>query len=117
MAVRKATDAELRILIHANEKVVVKFTKKDCVICERMGVTYSRLSEEKEFKDITFLLMDAIENPVSAKEVHLTGTPFFAIYQKGFLTKCKLISVEDELIDFLHELLSNSHNFKTSYPV
>ena len=116
MPVTQANDAELRTLIHQNEKVVVKFTKEDCVICERMGKTYKRLSDGQEFHDITFLLMDATENPVSAQEVHLTGTPFFAIYQKGFLTKCKLIAEEDELVDFLNELLSESHDFKTEYP-
>jgi hypothetical protein len=70
-----------------------------------MGKTYKKLSEDPKFQDITFLLMDSDENPVSSQEVHLTGTPFFAIYQKGFLSKCQLIDKEADLEDFLHELL------------
>lgn len=105
MPVKDATDAELRNLIYENEKVIVKFTKTDCVVCERMGKTYKKLSNDPKFKEVTFLLMDAAENPVSSQEVHLTGTPFFAIYQKGFLSKCQLIDKEADLEDFLNELL------------
>lgn len=104
MPVKDATDAELRNLIYENEKVIVKFTKTDCVVCERMGKTYKKLSEDPKYRNVTFLLMDAIENPVSSQEVHLSGTPFFAIYQRGFLSKCKLIDNETELEDFLEEL-------------
>ena len=42
-----------------------------------------------------FLLMDASESPVSSQEVHLTGTPFFAIYENSVLVLCKLVSEEE----------------------
>jgi hypothetical protein len=69
-----------------------------------MGKTYSKLSESSRFQDIAFLIMEASENPVSSQEVHLTGTPFFAIYKNGVLLTCKLISDEKELEDLLTEL-------------
>ena len=105
MPIKNATDTELRNLIFENPRVIVKFTKTNCPVCERMGKTYQRLSADPRFQDVTFLLMDASENPVSSQEVQLTGTPFFAVYQKGVLTTCKLISEEKELEELLNELL------------
>ncbi|MFC5271277.1 thioredoxin family protein [Adhaeribacter terreus] len=105
MPIKNATDKELRKLIFENPKVSVKFTKTDCPICERMSKTYLKLSDQARYKDIIFLLMDASENPVSSQEVHLTGTPFFAIYKNGVLATCNLISNENELEELLNELL------------
>lgn len=104
MPIQKATDAELRNLIFENARVIVKFTKTNCPVCERMGRSYLKFSTDPRYQDITFLLMDAAENPVSSKEVHLSGTPFFAIYLGGILTQCKLVSEEDELQELLNEL-------------
>jgi thioredoxin 1 len=104
MPVHQATDSELRRLIFQHPKVVVKFTKTDCPICERMGITYEKLSAEPRFQDITFLLMDASESPVSSQEVLLTGTPFFAIYENSMLTQCKLVSDEEALRNLLEHL-------------
>ncbi|HSI90714.1 MAG TPA: thioredoxin family protein, partial [Adhaeribacter sp.] len=70
MAIQITNDAELRNLIFDNPKVIVKFTKTDCPICEKMGRIYEKLSHKKEFDTIKFLLMDASENPVSSKEVN-----------------------------------------------
>ena len=106
MPVTKSTDAELRSQIFENPKVIVKFTKTDCPICERMSKTFLQLSEEETYRDTAFLLMDASENPVSSQEVHLSGTPFFAIYRGGILVQCKLVSEEDELRELLQELHS-----------
>jgi thioredoxin 1 len=102
--IKQATDEELRSLIFENPKVIVMFTKINCPVCDRMGKRYLKLSHDRRFQGTTFLLMDSSENPVSSQEVHLTGTPFFAIYKKGILNTCKLISEEQELDDLLREL-------------
>ncbi|KAA9340306.1 thioredoxin family protein [Adhaeribacter soli] len=104
MPIQKATDTELRSLIFENARVVVKFTKTDCPVCERMGQTFRKLSEDARYQDVKFLLMDAAENPVSSKEVHLSGTPFFAVYLGGILIQCKLVAEENELEELLAEL-------------
>jgi hypothetical protein len=104
MPIQDTNDEGLRLLIFDYPKAIVKFTKKDCVVCERMGKTYQLLSEQKEYNNILFLRMDASENPVSSQEVHLSGTPFFAIYRKGKLEECRLISDAEELKEMLDQL-------------
>ncbi|MBK0403291.1 thioredoxin family protein [Adhaeribacter sp. BT258] len=104
MPIKEATDQELRNLIFENPKVIVKFTKTDCPVCERMGRTYLKLSNQARYNDVVFLRMEASENPVSSQEVHLTGTPFFATYKNSVLATCKLISDEKELEELLTEL-------------
>ena len=104
MSVKQATDSELRTLIHANEKVVVKFTKEQCTICERMARVYSQLSDSPTYQEITFLRMDAKENPVSSKEVNVSGTPFFATYLNGTLNQCSLVSDKEALVEMLDAL-------------
>jgi thioredoxin 1 len=105
MPIREVTDADLRNIIFENPRVIVKFTKTNCPVCERMHLRFLKLSQDKRYQNITFLRMDAAENPVSSQEVHLTGTPFFAAYRDSVLTECKLISDEEELEALLNTLL------------
>ena len=104
MPIRDTNDAELRTLIFDHQKVIVKFTIEQCVICERMARIYSQLSDNSEYREITFLRMDATENPVSSKEVNMTGTPFFATYLNGMLNQCSLLSDKAALIEMLGAL-------------
>ena len=104
MPIRDTNDAELRNLIFDHEKVIVKFTKEQCTVCERMARIFSQLSDSAEYQDITFLRMDARENPVSSQEVKLSGTPFFATYLNGMLTQCSLLSSKDTLVSMLATL-------------
>lgn len=48
--------------------------------------------------------MDAQENPVSSKEVSLSGTPFFATYLNGTLNQCSLVSDKETLMEMLSAL-------------
>ncbi len=104
MPVRDTNDAELRTLIYDHAKVIVKFTKEQCVVCERMARIFTQLSDSGEYQEITFLKMDANENPVSSQEVKMTGTPFFATYHNGMLTQCSLLSDKETLVEMLSEL-------------
>ena len=104
MPIRDTNDAELRTLIYDHKKVIVKFTKEQCTICERMARIFSKLSDSPTYQEITFLRMDAKENPVSSKEVNVSGTPFFATYLNGMLTQCSLLSDKEALMEMLGAL-------------
>lgn len=106
MPIRDTNDAELRTLIYDHRKVIVKFTKEQCTICERMARIFSQLAESEAYREITFLRMDAKENPVSSKEVNLTGTPFFATYVNGMLNQCSLLSDKEALMEMLAALIA-----------
>lgn len=105
VSVQPTNDSGLRTLIYKNARVIVKFTKKDCPVCLRLWKHYLNLSQEPRFKDILFLMVDAAENPVSSKSVHLSGQPFFAIYYRSQLKECMLISEETVLEELLNRLL------------
>ncbi|WP_223808737.1 thioredoxin family protein [Rufibacter hautae] len=105
MAIQISSDNELRSLIFEKERVIVKFIDKDCLICKALAPSFKEFSENAMYGDITFLQMDAAENPVSSKEVKLTGTPFFAIYYKGTLRNCALLSSKEDVREFLDQLL------------
>jgi hypothetical protein len=49
--------------------------------------------------------MNASENPVSSKEVKLTGTPFFATYSNGTIRECGIVATEDGIRAMLLKLL------------
>jgi hypothetical protein len=106
MAIHTSSDTELRSIIFAKERVIVKFIDEDCLICKALAPSFKQFSDNPMYKDIAFLQMDASENPVSSKEVKLTGTPFFAIYYKATLRACALLSSEEDVREFLDQLLA-----------
>ncbi|MBA9079364.1 MULTISPECIES: thioredoxin family protein [Rufibacter] len=105
MAIQTSSDAELRSIIFAKERVIVKFIDENCTICKKLAPSVEKFSDDPKYQDITFLKMDASENPVSSKEVKLSGTPFFATYFKGTLKDCGLLSSEREVQALLDTLV------------
>ncbi|QCR24269.1 thioredoxin family protein [Pontibacter sp. SGAir0037] len=105
MTILESNDKELRQLIFQKPKVIVKFTDENCPICKQLHPKFNLLSTAPEYEGITFVRMNAKENPVSSKEVKLTGTPFFAIYREGKLVDCGIAATEQELRKMLQALL------------
>ncbi|WP_192822179.1 thioredoxin family protein [Rufibacter sp. LB8] len=105
MAIQTSSDAELRSIIFDKERVLVKFIDENCSVCQELAPSIERLADDSRYQHITFLRMDASENPVSSKEVKLSGTPFFATYCNGTLKDCGLFSSEKE-VEALVETLS-----------
>ena len=106
MAIKTSSDAELRSIIFEKERVIVKFIDDECAICKQLAPSLERFSDDPKYQGITFLRMEASENPVSSKEVKLTGTPFFATYYNGTLKNCGLYSSESEVKELLDSLLT-----------
>lgn len=104
MNILECDDNQLRQLIFEKEKVIVKFVDETCLVCQRLAPSFSKLATNPIYTDITFVRMHANQNPVSSKEVKLTGTPFFAIYRNGTIQDCGLLSSEKEIRQMLHKL-------------
>lgn len=105
MAVIESSDKELRIIIYDRPRVMVKFIDEDCRICKLLAPSFEKFSTDPLYSGVTFLRMHASENPVSSKEVKLSGTPFFATYKHGILIDCSLLSTEAEVESMLGKLL------------
>ena len=104
MTIIESNDDHLRQLIFEKEKVIVKFIDEACKVCKQLAPSFSSLSADPTYSDITFVRMSASENPVSSKEVRLTGTPFFATYRKGKLEECGVVATEEEIRALLDAL-------------
>lgn len=104
MSVLDSNDAHLRRLIYEVDKVIVKFINEDCAICKALSPKFEQFSADPAYQHITFVRMNAKENPVSSKEVSMTGTPFFATFRKGTLLDCGVVSTEDGIKEMLLKL-------------
>lgn len=104
MTIIESNDDHLRQLIFEKEKVIVKFSDQKCPVCKALAPSFARFSSDPSYSHITFVRMDAAENPVSSKEVELTGTPFFATYRKGTLQDCGVIADEAGIKTLLNKL-------------
>lgn len=104
MTILECNDDYLRQLIFKKEKVIVKFIDESCEVCKQLAPSFTRFSSDPAYSGITFVRMNASENPVSSKEVSLTGTPFFATYRKGTLRECGVVATEEEIKVLLDNL-------------
>ncbi|GAB3538675.1 hypothetical protein GCM10027443_34090 [Pontibacter brevis] len=104
MTIIESNDDHLRQLIFEKEKVIVKFIDEACEVCKQLAPSFSSFSSDPTYSDVTFVRMDASENPVSSQEVRLTGTPFFATYRKGTLKECGVVATEAEIKALLDAL-------------
>lgn len=105
LIIHEASDADLRTLIHKHDLVIVKFVDENCQVCKELAPSFQGLAGNPKYRDVLFLRMNAAENPVSSKQVKLSGTPFIATYRKGRLQDCGLITSEAEVAQMLDKLL------------
>lgn len=104
MRILESDDNQLRQLIFEKDKVIVKFVDETCPICQSLAPTFEKFATNPTYSAITFVRMHASQNPVSSQKVRLTGTPFFAIYQRGTIMECGLLSTEEEIEQMLQKL-------------
>lgn len=95
MDIIEATDDDLRTIIFDYPRVIVMFISEDCPICKELKPYYQDCAGNPKYQHVAFVRMDAHANPVSSREVALSGTPFFAAYRGGILVYCSLISTEE----------------------
>ncbi|MBK0403610.1 thioredoxin family protein [Adhaeribacter sp. BT258] len=88
-----------------NQRVIVKFTGKECAKCEELAPAYLDLSEQEDYSGIRFLKLDAEDNPIASKEVSQHGTPFIAAYRNGDLIGQQLAASKADMIKMLNSLL------------
>ena len=97
MSVTIATDKDFKDFLNTNEIVVVKYYADWCGSCKLFAPKYRRVSDEADFQDITFLDVNAEENPEARKMAGVDNLPFLAVFRDGTLVEGSASSKEEYL--------------------
>lgn len=104
MAVQIATDSDFETKLNDNDKVVVKYFAGWCGSCRLFAPKYKRLSSDERFDGVTFLDVNAEENPEARKLGEVKNLPTFAIFQNGNLVESISSNKEDQVVDLINRL-------------
>lgn len=74
---------EYQDIIHAQKNVVVCFSATWCHICKSIKAPFIQLSEQPEFKHITFINVDFDQHKKLSKKHNVVGVPTFILYHNG----------------------------------
>ena len=103
--VQHATDDEMRRIIYANDYVLAKFVDENCDTCRVLAPHIQRLANDSRFAHVLFVIVDADQTPVAAKEVSFSKAPFIVAYRKGTVSHCETVKTEVRVEEILLEFL------------
>ncbi len=103
--VLKVNDIDFAENLKQNEKVVVKFYADWCGSCRLFAPKFTKLSNQEAYEGITFLDVNAEENPEARKLAGVNNLPFFATFKNGNLLKADNTSKEETVDAMIKELL------------
>jgi len=104
MAVIIAYDSDFKSLISEKQDVVVKYYAGWCGACKLFAPKFRRLSEDERFSNVTFIDVNAEENPEARKLAGVDNLPFFATFKNGTLSEGKATSNEEQVVDMINKL-------------
>jgi thioredoxin 1 len=93
----------LSTLVAQNEKVVVQFSASWCGNCRIMKPKFKKLASENE--SISFVLVDAENNPESRKLANVSNLPTFATFVNGKLVNETQTNKQEVLIELVNEIV------------
>ncbi len=104
MAVEIITDDEFQSRLTENELVAVKYFADWCGSCRLFAPKFRRLSEDERFEGITFLDINAENNPEARKTAGVPNLPYFAIFNGGKLVDGVATNKEELVVDLISRL-------------
>lgn len=104
MAVVKVSDAEFSSQVATSGKVVVKYFADWCGSCKLFAPKYRRLSDDERFANISFLDVNAEENPAARAAAKVNNLPSFAIFDKGQWVETISSNKEEAVVELLNKL-------------
>ena len=104
MRVVKTTDTDFEQQLADNEKVMVKYYADWCGSCRLFAPKFNRLSDDERFGEITFLDVNAEQNPAARKLAGVDNLPFFATFKNGELVEATTSAKEDKVVEMLENL-------------
>jgi len=104
MSVQVATDKDFNSIIGNNEKVVVKYFANWCGSCKLFAPKFRRLSGDDRFNGVSFLDVNAEENPEARKAAGVNSLPYFAVFKDGKLVEGAATSLETKVVEMIEFL-------------
>lgn len=104
MAVDMVTDQEFPEKISTNDKVVVKYFADWCGNCRLFSPKFKRLSNDERFEGVTFLDVNAEQNPEARKAGGVSNLPYFAIFKAGKFVEGFSGSKEEAVVELISKL-------------
>ena len=92
----------LQDLVSKNEKVVVQFSASWCGNCRIMKPKIKKMASENE--SLTFVLVDAENNPESRKLANVINLTTFATFVNGKLVNETQTNKQEVLTDLVNEI-------------
>jgi len=105
MAVTVINDSNFKPALEQNDKVIVKYYADWCGSCKLFSPKFKRLSNDEKYSGITFLDVNAEENPDARHAAGVDNLPFFAIFRNGQLVEGSATSKEEVVTVMLEKLL------------
>jgi thiol-disulfide isomerase/thioredoxin len=104
MSIQVVTDNDFKDAVASNDKVVVKYFANWCGRCKLFSPKYKRLSNDERFADVTFLDVNAEENPEARKLAGVDNLPYFAVFKGGKLVTGAPTSLEVKVVEMIEGL-------------
>ncbi|MBU2913203.1 MULTISPECIES: thioredoxin family protein [Reichenbachiella] len=104
MEVIEVTDQELAQQLASNPKVVIKYYADWCGSCKLFNPKYKRLAKDERFQDVTFLNINAENNPDARAKGSVANLPSFAIVENGEFKETVATSKEDAVVALIEKL-------------
>lgn len=95
----------LQDLVNQNDKVIVQYSASWCGNCRIMKPKFKKMASENEH--VTFVLIDAEQNPESRKLANVSNLPTFATFVNGQLVNQSQTNKAEVLAELVSEISSN----------
>lgn len=102
----QSTDKDFKDILSSNNKIVVKYYADWCGTCKLFSPRYKRMSDEERFTGISFVEVNAEENPEARKLAGVSNLPFMAVFKDGNLLEAVATAKEEAIIEMLSKLNS-----------
>jgi thioredoxin 1 len=102
--VLEATDQDFNEIISSNPKVIVKYFADWCGTCKLFAPKYKRLSSDERFEGVTFIEINAENNPEARKIAGVSNLPFMATFKGGKLAESAATGKEEAVLELLSRL-------------
>lgn len=104
MAVLLITDSDFEQTINSNENVAVKYFADWCGSCKLFSPKFKRISNDENNSTITFIEVNAEENPNARKAGGVNNLPFLAVFKNGELVEGLPTSSEEYFNEMLNKI-------------